>query len=207
MKFSFSKPKRLKINIPKIDFSFLKTEWGMISIGILVCVLIAFLLIKMLSGRDAALLEYRRLMEELENTSTDDLTNNLSDDTLLPTLSFLSQDGEAKGNISYVTADTEELRVKGLSEYDILEQNMGMLFVFDTIVNAAFTMEGMSFPLDIIFLDSNDTVVEIASKLQPCESDCTPYTPASSYQYAIEVNAGVVNNLGIVVGDIVVAGE
>ena len=52
-------------------------------------------------------------------------------------------------------ADTDSLRVRGLSWQNELPYNEGMLFVFDESGTRAMWMMGMQFNLDIIWFDEN----------------------------------------------------
>ena len=84
-------------------------------------------------------------------------------------------------------ADTDALRQKGLGGRASLCEKCGMLFVFDQPNRYAFWMEGMRFPLDIIWL-FGDMVVFIARDVQPDFSGSI--RPPVSADRVIEVNAG-----------------
>jgi uncharacterized membrane protein (UPF0127 family) len=58
-------------------------------------------------------------------------------------------------------ADTDELRKKGLGPYKYLDDDEGMLFIFDEEVTDYFTMEDCGINLDIVFIDSEGVVIEI----------------------------------------------
>ena len=49
-----------------------------------------------------------------------------------------------------------------------MSENQGMLFIFNYPSKQGFWMKEMMFPLDIIWLDSNYSVIHIEKKLQPC---------------------------------------
>ena len=77
-----------------------------------------------------------------------------------------------------------------------------MLFVFGTEGPHTFWMKGMKFPLDLIFIDSSRTIVDITS-LDP-QPDI-PDSPLDRYrspraQYVLEINRGSADELGIAVG-------
>src|ERR671923_23790 len=57
-------------------------------------------------------------------------------------------------------AETGEQRSKGLAIKDSLNETEGMLFVFSEPRQYVFWMKDMKFPIDIIWLDSNKTVVD-----------------------------------------------
>src|SRR5215203_893119 len=54
---------------------------------------------------------------------------------------------------------TNEQRTKGLSVKDGLAENEAMLFVFDNEAEHTFWMKDMKFPIDIIWIDSDKTII------------------------------------------------
>lgn len=100
-------------------------------------------------------------------------------------------------------ADTPALRQKGLSGRQGLSENEAMLFVFDTDDFHAFWMKDMNFPIDIIWIDSDNRVVDFVERVSP-DSYPQSFKPKSRARKVIEVQAGRVHNLGVKVGDQVV---
>jgi uncharacterized membrane protein (UPF0127 family) len=101
-------------------------------------------------------------------------------------------------------AVTNDQQVKGLSVKDHLKENEGMLFVYEQPTRQAFWMKDMKFPIDIIWLDSNGTVVHIEDNLQPCIITfafiCPSYVPDNDSHYVLETVAGFSKKHGIKVG-------
>jgi uncharacterized membrane protein (UPF0127 family) len=89
-------------------------------------------------------------------------------------------------------AATDEQMVKGLSVKDSLAENEAMLFVFDNAAEHTFWMKNMKFPIDIIWMDADKTVVHIEHNLQPCSSNllCPNYKPIEDSLYVLETVAG-----------------
>jgi uncharacterized protein len=96
-------------------------------------------------------------------------------------------------------AITDDEKTKGLAIKDNLKENESMLFVYDEPSRQSFWMKDMKFPIDIIWLDSNGTVVHIEHNLQPCVSilntgssilNCPTYTPDKDSLYVLETIAG-----------------
>lgn len=102
--------------------------------------------------------------------------------TLSPTLSFSG----VVFNIEI--ADTQEKRRQGLSGREGLDNNEGMLFIFDQPGIYGFWMKDMNFPIDIVWLDENLTVIGISEKLPP-ESYPQTFYPPSKTTYVLEINA------------------
>lgn len=104
-------------------------------------------------------------------------------------------------------ADTASKRNKGLGNRDSLGQDQGMLFIFDKVDKYNFWMKGLKFPLDFIWI-KNGQVVDILQNIQPPaigqeDKDLPIYTSKEVVDKVLEVNAGVVQKLGIKVGDII----
>ncbi len=99
-------------------------------------------------------------------------------------------------------ATTPAQKEKGLSGRDSLPPDNGMLFVFDTEDYLTFWMNGMKFPLDIIWVNSSRQVVFFEQDLQPCgPKACPTFTPSVKAMYVLEVNAGFVAAHHISPGD------
>jgi hypothetical protein len=115
-------------------------------------------------------------------------------------------------------AVTGEQQRLGLMERRHLPELTGMLFVYDSTrpPDAGFWMYRTRIPLDIAFLDSAGVIRAIRT-MEPCTSEipggCPTYAPGTHYQYALELNSGVLHGLGadvgaqLLVGDLVRRGE
>jgi uncharacterized membrane protein (UPF0127 family) len=108
--------------------------------------------------------------------------------------------------LSVEVADTPAERGRGLSGREMLPENSGMLFVFDTPGRYGFWMYGMKFPLDIIWIDESLKVVYFVENAQPCVNICETYEPPADALYVLEVNAGFVKKYGLKTGDVVELG-
>jgi len=97
---------------------------------------------------------------------------------------------------------TNEQRTKGLSVKDALAENEAMLFVFDNEAEHTFWMQNMRFPIDIIWINSNKTVVHIEHNLQPCGYGllCPTYKPSQDSLYVLETVGGFVEKHDVVQG-------
>lgn len=96
---------------------------------------------------------------------------------------------------------TPEERVKGLLGRTNLPERKGMLFLFDRKDKYQFHMNGMQFPIDMIWID--DTVVVDITKNAP-PSTGYPYqlyNPSKPVNRVLEVPAGTSDKYGIVPGD------
>ena len=91
---------------------------------------------------------------------------------------------------------------QGLSGRKGLKEGTGLLFLFPKLTVHTMWMPNMNFPLDVVWLDEQLSVVHISYGLQPCSStgDCPSSSSVYSSQYAIELLAGSANSYGIHVG-------
>lgn len=90
----------------------------------------------------------------------------------------------------------------GLGVRNNMTEAEGMLFPFESEARHGFWMNGMKFPIDIIWLDSGKKVVHIEPDLKPCPSvlDCPNYVPDSNAMYVLETVAGFSERHGVIVG-------
>lgn len=101
---------------------------------------------------------------------------------------------------SVLIADTYELRQKGLSDRPSLEEDEGMLFIFEESAVRGFWMKDMMFPLDMIWIDENKKIVGITQNVMP-ESYPESFSSTMPVQYVLEVNANVSKKRSIIIGE------
>jgi uncharacterized membrane protein (UPF0127 family) len=88
-------------------------------------------------------------------------------------------------------AQTTEQLKSGLSNRKFLGENSGMLFVCENAGKHSFWMKDMNFPVDIIWIDSDNKVIDITKDAQPCGLDeCEIYRAPSAVKYVLELPAG-----------------
>ncbi len=99
-------------------------------------------------------------------------------------------------------AKTTAEREKGLMNRSHLDENKGMLFIFENEGLYSFWMKDTLIPLDMIWINSANQVVFIAKNVQPCKSLICPSINSSARAgYVLEINGGLSDSLGIKVGD------
>ena len=110
-----------------------------------------------------------------------------------------------KGSRTTITVEcvvSDQARTRGLSGRPALPSAHGMLFIFDHVSRQSMWMIEMKFPLDIIWLDEQMTIVNITRNAPPCESaaKCRSYSSRYRVKYAIEMTAGEADKNVFVVG-------
>lgn len=102
-------------------------------------------------------------------------------------------------------ADTNAKRTRGLAAYATLPDNTGMIFTGLNPDQLSFWMKDMHYPIDILWVNSDDEVVFIESSLAP---DTYPHVyqnpldlPAS---YVIELPAGTCKRYNITPGTVII---
>ena len=100
-------------------------------------------------------------------------------------------------------AKSPEERARGLMFREGLEENTGMLLIFEEERHHAFWMKNVKFPLDIIWLDRDLKVVHISSNTPPCPAEpCVVYAPLKPAKYVLEVKANFTLKNNISIGDL-----
>ena len=87
------------------------------------------------------------------------------------------------------TAAGEKARELGLSRRASLPADAGMWFVMPRPDWHGFWMKDMAFPIDLVWIGPDRTVVDVLG-LKPCTAQSCPiHTPPSPVAYVLEVNA------------------
>lgn len=93
----------------------------------------------------------------------------------------------------------------GLSLFDSIKDNEGMLFYFDTLGKPVFWMKDMKFPIDIVWL-KDWTVVQIDQNIPldraKTDDQLRDYIPANDINAVLELNAGGAMRGNIKIGDV-----
>ena len=96
-------------------------------------------------------------------------------------------------------AKTEYETQTGLMYRDSMKTDRGMLFIFDNASPRYFYMKNTRLPLDIIYVSEDKKIVSFYENAEPFnESSLPSEAPA---KYVLEINGGLIEKLGISVGD------
>jgi uncharacterized membrane protein (UPF0127 family) len=115
------------------------------------------------------------------------------------------------GELTFINTSGTPVRINiqiAISEYDrelglmfrkSMEENQGMLFIFPDTRVRSFWMMNTLIPLDMIFIDSTKTILNIAKNTTPYSD--SSYTSVGPAKYVLEVNGGFTERHNIRPGD------
>lgn len=116
-------------------------------------------------------------------------------------LEFLSKDGgKVIKKIDVELAENDDERAQGLMFRKSMDDNKGMLFIFDGPEQMqSFWMKNTIMSLDIIYVNANKQIVKIYKNTTPYSENSLPSDRPA--QYVVEVFAGFTDRYGIKDGD------
>src|SRR3989338_1799538 len=117
-----------------------------------------------------------------------------------PSLRKIEYVNIAGQNIKVELAVTEAEQELGLSGRSGLKEDEGMLFIFAESGRHPFWMKDMKFPIDIIWLNENMSIVYIKKDARP-ESYPKIYSPDKDSKYVLEVVSGFADKNNLKIGD------
>lgn len=99
-----------------------------------------------------------------------------------------------------VAAD-DESRARGLMFRNQLPAGRGMLFMFAGAHAYSFWMKNTLIPLDMIWIDRQQVIVDVRASVPPCPGDpCPSFGPKAAASYVLELAAGEAAKHGVVAG-------
>ena len=114
------------------------------------------------------------------------------------TLNFLKPDGSVVSTIDIEIADTPDQQQRGLMNRSFMQNDQGMLFIFDEERPQSFWMKNTIIPLDIIYVNSKMNIVSIAENTTPYSEQSIPSRGPAIY--VVEVNGGYAAQFGLQAG-------
>ncbi len=106
--------------------------------------------------------------------------------------------------INIEIADDNEERAKGLMFREHLNENDGMLFVFDDENYQTFWMKNTLIALDIVFIGKDFKIVDIKYAVPCREEPCALYKSSGPAKYVLEVGVNFTAKNKIKIGDEVI---
>ena len=117
----------------------------------------------------------------------------------LPRDVLLVETGSSQYRFEVEVADDPAERAEGLMYRQSLADNAGMLFLYPQPQPVEFWMKNTPLSLDIVFVRADGTIARIAANTTPMSEDRIP--SREPVLAVLEVKAGIMQQLGIVVGD------
>jgi uncharacterized membrane protein (UPF0127 family) len=117
--------------------------------------------------------------------------------------SFTTPDNKELLALSLEVASTEYQREIGLMYRSELAEDRGMIFIYPNAKPRSFWMKNTLIPLDIIYLDSNLSVIWIVENAVPLTLESRASNGLSA-QYVIEIQGGLSSKKGISIGSLFV---
>lgn len=100
-------------------------------------------------------------------------------------------------------AETPDKQALGLMFRDTMPRDHGMLFIFRNEARRSFWMKNTRIPLDIFYFDRERRLVNVVKGAKPCRTEqCPSYPSTGPAMYVLELNAGLADELGAAVGDV-----
>lgn len=99
-------------------------------------------------------------------------------------------------------AKTQAEHEKGLSGEQSLREDQAMIFVYGDDAKWAISMKGMKFPVDIVWLDRDRSIVYIVKNAPPESYPYETFAPKQKARYIIQLPAGTVARKSIVIGNV-----
>ena len=127
-------------------------------------------------------------VDEAEEVGT---TESLPTDTVV----IHTDDGDL--TIKVEVADTPEAREKGLMDHDPLEDNTGLLMVFDEEQEVSLWMKNVPFAIDAIFIGEDLEIKNLAT-MNPCSNYCPTWDSRGDVKYVLEVPMGFIKKNDII---------
>ncbi len=101
-------------------------------------------------------------------------------------------------------ADDDAARARGLMFRERMDNDHGMLFIFESSEPQAFWMRNTLIPLDIMYFDGDKRFVSAHYRVPTCKHGgdrCPNYPSEGDARYVLELNAGVGAALALQPGD------
>jgi len=118
----------------------------------------------------------------------------------ISSVNVFSSDNSKKVEFLCDVAETIEEKISGLQPYQSLKYGAGLIFPYKKPQDVMYHMGSVSFPIDIIFIGSNNKIKKIEKNILP---GTLATFGSSDISAVLEISGGSSNNIGLMVGDTV----
>lgn len=112
---------------------------------------------------------------------------------------LISEEGDTLQRLAIEISDDDYERETGLMYRDSMKKDQGMLFIFEDEALRGFYMKNTHFPLDIIFLDEDKRIINIARNTEP--ETLESINSDAPAKFVLEINGGLSDNWNLEKGD------
>ncbi|MFV0305874.1 MAG: DUF192 domain-containing protein [Moheibacter sp.] len=119
-------------------------------------------------------------------------------------LTFFNEENEEIKKIDIEIAETPNERARGLMDRSQMDENKGMLFIFedDNIRKHTFYMKDTRIPLDIMYFSPDSVLINIARNAQPgADSEMSQggsvEAAKEDSKFVVEINGGLADKWGL----------
>jgi len=112
---------------------------------------------------------------------------------------LLKASGDTIKHLDIEIADNSYERQTGLMYRNNMEEEQGMLFIYNEEAPRSFFMKNTYIPLDIIYFAADSSAVSLQENAQPRDETSLPSEKPA--QFVLEVNAGLAEEWDFEVGD------
>lgn len=109
---------------------------------------------------------------------------------------YLKNEADTLKIIDAEFAENNNTRRIGLMNRSSLDENEGMLFIFDEDNSSSFWMKNTRIPLDILFFDKDSILINYHENARPYETKIQ-YGANANYRFVLEVNGGKAKTWGV----------
>lgn len=114
-------------------------------------------------------------------------------------LQITDSSGVVKKVLKIELADNTFEQQTGLMYRKHLDQNKGMLFIFEDTIMRSFYMKNTYISLDLIYIDAEHNIVSIVKSAEPLNEKSLPSEAPA--KYVLEINGGLSDTWGLIPGD------
>ena len=114
-------------------------------------------------------------------------------------LYLINKEDDTIKTLDIEIADDDYSKATGLMYRESMEETQGMLFVYKRESIHNFYMKNTYIPLDLIFFDSDSTIVSFQKDAKPLDESLLPSQVPD--QFILEINGGLSERWGLKTGD------
>ena len=114
-------------------------------------------------------------------------------------------DSNVSKEFKVLIAESNKDRRRGLMHIEFMQENQGMLFIFNPPRKVSMWMRNTPMTLDILFIDRDGKIINIEENATPYSTK--PLASGGAIQWVLEINGGVSKKVGIKNGDVLLLGS